>query len=106
MLLGANLFLCSFSRTLLLGFLLSPWLIQSQVLGHPHSVGYVFHLIEEVGEVGYGETDWNVLYEKIYVQETTTKKIKSLSKNDGHIVPTPAFSSMGPKCVMQKYLSQ
>ena len=44
--LGIILFLCPFRRTVLFGFPLGPWAIQSQVLGDPKSIGYGFHLMQ------------------------------------------------------------
>lgn len=46
MFLGYVLWLCSFNRTVVLGLLVGPWPVSSQVLGHLNSVRYGFHITE------------------------------------------------------------
>lgn len=48
MLLKVMLLLRSFSRTIVFGFPLGPWPIQSQVLGYHRNIRYGFHIMEWV----------------------------------------------------------
>lgn len=42
----SHVLLCSFRRAVVLGFLLGPWPVSSQILGYPNRIGYGFYLMK------------------------------------------------------------